>query len=959
MATVTRRDETFAAGSPANPLLQLIDCGQSYWIDNLSRRLIRSGDLERRVRAEGLRGVTSNPAIFCKAISAGTDYDEQVRELVDAGRPLEEIYEELVVTDIREACDVLRRVYDSSDGADGFVSLEVSPYLVHDTEASCEEARRLWSSVDRPNLLIKIPGSPAGVPAVERLLYEGINVNITLLFSIESYEAVAWAYVRALERRLDEGRSVDRIASVASFFLSRIDVLTDQLLGHRMWPGDEPGHGPRPEMLLGRAAVANAKLAYRSFLEIFAGERWARLAAEGARVQRVLWASTSTKDPLYGDVRYVEPLIGPGTVNTMPESTIAAFADHGRIRPRSVEEDLEEARRALDGLRAVGVDFDAVTWQLINEGAQKFLDPYDALMGALAAKRTAILGDRAVRQEMSPGAAKSAISATASALHARRFGPRLFRRDPSIWTLDPDIAPRIARRLGWLDSLDVAPAVLGEIRGFAAEVKEAGTRYVVLLGMGGSSLCPAVVARTFGAAPGWPELIVLDDTDPDAVRAVESRVDLNRTLFLVASKSGTTVETLSLYRYFRERVAAAGEPRPGRRFVALTDPGTPLEREARESGFLRHFPTPEDVGGRYSALTAFGLLPMTLLGVDVDAVLASAREVRVGSGPAIPLVDNPAVGLGAALGALARRGRDKVTFIASPEVDSFPMWVEQLLAESTGKDGRGLVPVVGEPGGRPEEYGPDRVFVRLGVRPGGRSELTELEAAGHPVIRIDLPRLESLGGEFLRWELATATAGAVLGVNPFDEPNVSESKRSTAVLLEEWGERGTFSESELAASEGGLRIEFDRKAAWARELTDNAPNALLTAFAELARPRSYLALLAYFRATPARDELLRTLRARLRARTRAATTLGYGPRYLHSTGQLHKGGPDRGAFLLLTADPAGDLPIPGSPYGFAVLHRAQALGDFRALAARGRRVIRVHLGREVEEGLRRILQAFS
>ena len=388
-----------------NSLLELIKYGQSYWLDNLTRAMLKDGTLQKRVEAQGLRGVTSNPAIFHKAISGSTDYDAQIAQLVQAQRSLEDIYEQLVVTDVQNACDVLRPVYDAADGGDGFVSLEVSPYLAHDTEGTRREARHLFQAVNRPNVLIKIPGTPAGVPAIEQMLYEGININITLLFSIQSYEAVAQAYIRALERRVAEDKPVQNVASVASFFLSRIDVLVDQLLGHRIQPGSQ-GDGPPPEQLVGQVAVANAKLAYQSFQTIFCGARWQALADQGARVQRPLWASTSTKDPLYSDVCYVEPLIGPHTVNTMPDETIDAFAEHGAIVENSVEADVEEARQILRDLRAVGVDLDFVTQQLQHEGVQKFIDPLDALMRMLANKRLTMLGERAGRQAMALGSLK-------------------------------------------------------------------------------------------------------------------------------------------------------------------------------------------------------------------------------------------------------------------------------------------------------------------------------------------------------------------------------------------------------------------------------------------------------------------------------------------------------------------------------------------------------------------------
>lgn len=365
-------------------LLKLIDYGQSYWLDNLSRKMILNGELEKRVSTQGLRGMTSNPSIFNNAISKSDHYDEQIAGLAKEGKSTPDIYEALTVKDVQDACDTLRTVYDQSHGIDGYVSLEVSPYLAQHAEATMAEARHLFKTVNRPNLFIKIPGTDACLPAIEQMLYEGININITLLFSIKSYEDVAHAYVNALERRVNEDKPIQNMASVASFFLSRIDVLTDQLLMHRILPGSN--RDSLPHRLLGQAAVASAKIAYQSFQKIFSGKRWEVLTEKGGRVQRPLWASTSTKNPEYSDVKYVEPLIGYNTVNTMPEETIAAFADHGIAKGNTIDENIDEAHQVLNNLKKVGIDIDRVTWQLVNEGIQKFIDPFAALMKNLDQK---------------------------------------------------------------------------------------------------------------------------------------------------------------------------------------------------------------------------------------------------------------------------------------------------------------------------------------------------------------------------------------------------------------------------------------------------------------------------------------------------------------------------------------------------------------------------------------------
>ncbi|MGW8282815.1 MAG: bifunctional transaldolase/phosoglucose isomerase, partial [Gemmatimonadota bacterium] len=868
-------------------LFELLENGQSYWLDNLTRDMIRDGSLARRVESQGLRGVTSNPAIFHKAIAGGSLYESQIRDLAESGVSVAGIYEELAVTDVREACDILRPVWQSSDGVDGYVSLEVSPHLVHDTGASIEEALRLWGSVDRPNLMVKIPGTPAGIPAIEELLFDGVNINVTLLFSIPAYEAVAEAYIRALTRRQEADRPLGTVASVASFFLSRIDVLVDSLLAHRIDRSTADPEGPAA--LFGRAAIASAKLAYQSFEERMGREDWAQLAGHGARPQRLLWASTSTKNPLYDATRYVEPLIGPHTVNTMPEVTIEAFGRSGEIRPGAVREGVEEAARVFSRLAEVGIDMDAVCEQLVNEGADKFLDPFDRLIAGLSNQRREILAPRLTRVEwIGDTGSKAVPGALIGAVAEQRFGVRLAAHDPSLWTDDPATMDRIRNRLGWLDAPERAESELYEIQRFAAEIADEGVTHVVVLGMGGSSLCPLVAATTFGHVEGYPELLVLDTVDPDAIREVADLIDPLRTLFVVASKSGSTIETISLYRYFFDFVREAGEPHPGSRFVAVTDPGSALVREAQERGFRRTFETPTDVGGRFSALTPFGLLPMALAGVDVGAILGSARDVAAECAPEIPDSDNPGLLLGLALASLQEAGRDKLTLIASPSLDALPLWIEQLVAESTGKSGTGIIPITYEPVTDVGGYGPDRVFVHILL--DGEEDasvdglLVSLAEDGHPVLRLSLPRPEAIGGEFLRWEIAISIAGALLGINPFDEPDVTASKRITAEILDATPDGAVPDPGDPTATSDSLELHIDGRQDWAAQLREDTPAHLVQSFVELAGAGDYVGILAFMSAGPGRDRLLGDLRELIRARTGVATTAGYGPRYLHSTG---------------------------------------------------------------------------
>lgn len=838
-----------------NPLLALKDLGQSIWLDDIRRSLLVSGGLERLVRDDGLAGMTSNPTIFEQAIDGTSEYDEEIERLASAGASTEDILWDLIVADIRAAADTLRPVFDATGGADGFVSVELPPELAHDSERSVQEGRRLWSLIDRPNLMVKVPGTAAGARAVERLTAAGVNVNVTLLFSLGQYERVARAYLAG-------GGGT---ASVASFFLSRIDTAVDARL---------------PAELRGRVAIANAKLAYRRFGELFAG---------APRRQRLLWASTSTKNPAFSDVLYLEELIGPETVNTVPPKTLDAFRDHGRAA-RTLDAGVDDAARLIAALPEHGIDLDAVCRQLQDDGVAAFQASWDKLKATLARKRDQAAGDAAL------------YPATLARLQAEDVGRRLAARDTSLW------AGRGGDALGWLDVPRAMQSQVADLNGFAEDVRAGGYRNVFLLGMGGSSLCPDVLRRTFGSAPGYPALTVLDTSDPVTILSAARAVDLNRVLFVVASKSGTTLEPDCLYRFFWDK-----KP-DGRQFVAITDPGTPLDHEATERGFRRVFRNPSDIGGRYSALSYFGLVPAALMGLDVGELLARATAVERDAG----------VRLGAELGGAWEAGRDKVTFLTAPGMEALPDWLEQLLAESTGKQGKGLVPVAGEPLGPEGAYGDDRLFVAFDM--GGVAAATP---GGQPVVRLRLRDRYDLAAQFYLWELATATAGHVLGIDAFDQPNVQEAKDRTSELLE--------------AGVPPL------------ELIDPSRPADLARFVGSGSPGDYVAFMAYL---PYRDATLAAaseLRRRVRDRTRLATTFGYGPRFLHSTGQLHKGGSERALFVQITADDAEDAAIPGRSFTFATVKRAQALGDYRALKSRGRRVMHLHLD---HDGLEEVLVAW-
>ena len=939
-----------------NPLRVLNSLGQSVWFDYIRRLDLNSGHIKGLIDNDGVSGITSNPSIFEKAIAHSNDYDEAIRKLVEAGDETPEIFESLEVEDIRAAADLFRPVYDSTQGRDGFVSIEVAPTLARDTQGTITEAHRLWQEVDRPNILVKVPGTAEGLPAIEQLLGEGININITLLFAIERYEEVAWAYIAALEKRAREGKPLDRIASVASFFVSRIDTMTDQQLEAKLAAAKSAEEKQLLASLRGKTAVANAQLAYVKFKEICSGARFQALAQKGARVQRMLWASTGTKNPQYSDTLYVDTLIGPDTVNTMPAATLEAYRDHGKPAPR-IEEGLDEARAVMQQLTKAGVDLAAITRKLEDQGVESFAKDYEKLLTALAEKGRKYCPAPPVQPATIDAGLQAATRAGLDRLAAQSFSRRLWDRDATVWKQDPGHQKIIRNALGWLS---VTQTMLGQVDAlevFAQDVKSAGFTHQVVLGMGGSSLCPDVCRATFGTRPGFLQMHVLDSTVPASVAAVEASIDLAHTLFVVSSKSGGTTETTSFFQYFYERIRSLKGDRAGENFVAITDPGTSLEKLAQEKEFRHIFPGQPDIGGRYSALSNFGLVPAALAGVHVQGLLERAAHMAQACGAEVAGKENPGLILGAAIGEAGLKGRDKITFAISPAIETFADWVEQLIAESTGKEGKGLIPVAGEALRDPAGYGQDRLFVQIKLA-SDADEATDgalqaLEAAGHAVIRIILQDVLDLGGEFLRWEVATATAGALLGIDPFDQPNVQESKDNTKSLLAEYRAHGKFPEEKPILMSDGLRIYGDTVTLGAAA---SSVGEVLGAFMSQVRPGDYVVLMAYVQPTPEHTVALQSLRRNLGDSSHLATTLGYGPRFLHSTGQLHKGGANNGLFIQITADDAIDLPIPGEPYTFAVLKHAQAMGDLRSLVSKQRRVLRLHLGKGTDAQLSRLVQ---
>jgi transaldolase/glucose-6-phosphate isomerase len=929
MNVINRPTQGLGEMATGNPLKQMEAYGQSPWLDFIQRSFI-GPKLQELLDRDGLKGITSNPAIFEKAMGHGTDYDEGFKTLADKGdMDALDVYEALAVQDIQAACDMLLPVYHATHKIDGYVSIEVSPYLALRTDDTIAEARRLWKWVDRPNLMVKVPGTDAGVPAIRTLIADGMNINVTLLFALSAYQAVAEAFIAGLEERHGKGESVADIASVASFFVSRIDVAIDKKIDERVAAGET-----ELKKLRGKVAIANAKIAYQHYLDLVGSPRWQALAKDG-------------------DVLYVDELIGRDTVNTIPPATMDAFRDHGSLR-ESLIEDVEGAKTVLAEAEKAGLDLAGVTKALVVDGVKLFADAADNLLGAVATKRATMLGGKVVSMTAKlPEALQKSVDTAAKEWAASGKLRDLWAGEASVWTGGDE-----GHWLGWLKVVDAVTAELPKLKAFQDKVKAGGFTDILLLGMGGSSLGPEVLAETFGKQSGFPTLHILDSTDPAQIKALQAKLDLTKTLCIVSSKSGSTLEPNIFKAYFWDETTKAVGGWAGKHFVAVTDPGSKMQKVAEDDRFGDIFFGDKTIGGRYSVLSNFGMVPAAAMGLDLDAFTQATSLMVRSCASGTPPAANPGAKLGFILGEAAKAGRDKVTIFATPGLSDVGAWLEQLLAESTGKIGKGIVPVDGEPIGAPGVYGADRVFayLKLAGESGPDAEIEALAAAGHPVVTIEVGTPMQVGQMFFLWEFATAVAGSLIGIDPFDQPDVEASKIETKKLMDAYSASGSLPAESPFAEGDGMKLFAD--AAGAKALGSDVAGAIKAQFGRVG-PGDYVALLAYVDRTPAAIEALTSLRKMIRDKKHVATCVGFGPRFLHSTGQVYKGGPNSGVVLQITAEHPDDLAVPGETYSFGTVIAAQARGDFDVLAERGRRAVRVHLGADVAAGLKALTEMIA
>lgn len=908
----------------------LKQAGQSVWYDNIERGMLLDGEMARMVKEGEVYGVTSNPSIFEKSISTSAAYDDTLQSMAWAGLSKEQIYLELVREDIQAAADLFLPVYEATDGIDGMVSVEINPLLAHETEKSIEDGRALWAQMNRKNVMIKVPATKAGLPVIETLISEGINVNATLIFSIPRYIEVMEAYLSGLEKRLANNLPIDRIASVASFFVSRIDTLVDSRLEE--FVSANPQSAAQVAALTGKIAVDNARLAYQEFLKFFALERFEYLKQNGARVQRPLWASTGTKNKAYSDTLYVDELVAPESVNTIPPATLSAFLDHGTTDLR-IENDLQRATDNFNLLPELGFDFIHIAQELEDDGVDKFKQAYNSLLETIETKRAFFKAELADLGD----AVRSALKKAADEIYVGS----LFDHEPSFWTADESGYEEIRERLGWLSLPGQQFGIIEELTTFKEKLLSEGYEHAFVLGMGGSSLAPEVMSQAIAPVSGKGlKLQIIDTTSPDEIAFRLRGIDLKRTLFIVSSKSGGTSETTSAFKYFWAELEKIDPENVGKHFVAITDPNTSLQDLAYRKGFRKVFNARPDVGGRYSVFTHFGLVPAAVMGIDLLKLLGQGNTSDLQSRKNVPYPANPNLMLGLVLGEAAKHGKDKLTFIAEGFSSSLVPWLEQLIAESSGKEGKGILPIENEPVLLGQSYPEDRIFVYFKTD-GSKAWLAEEQkVTGHVVITIAIPDPYALAREFYRWEYATAIACAVLQVNAFDQPNVQLSKTIAKEVINSYQKNGKLEDGE-PIWENDQAVVFGFR--YEDALKENDLESLLLAYAKSIPQNGYVVLSGFIPRLEENFEFLQALREKILNTVNKATTLGFGPRFLHSTGQLHKGGQPGGLFIHFTKDAELDFEIPSEGMSFGTLQRAQALGDLQALVQKDRVALRVHL----------------
>ncbi|MEW6568967.1 MAG: transaldolase family protein [Chloroflexota bacterium] len=901
---------------------QLRELGALTWVEGPSRAWLESPECLDWIE----RGMLAGAILPAMARQAERLQDREVRArlrpLTQSGLSPERAIEAWIVDEARVAADAFLPLFERTSGHHGWVSV---PTLgLEDVDG----LQRLWSEINRPNVVLQLPSSHESMQTYEAALVRGVNVHLIDVYSLERCAEALEAFLRALESRRAGGASVDHVTAALSPAVERLAEEADHLLDRAA--GSHPEVSERATALRGQTAAALARLMYAQWRAAVDDDRFQALAVEGAHPLRLVWRMLSGS----GETGVPGPAFAaPQTALAIPHALLFQPGPESLVE---LEGDLSIARAQIDGLLRLGISLAAVSERIEREALRSSRRQETAFL-RLAGRQ--LIG---LQRELGPLGEQ--LRQSLEALRQAQVGRRLWQRDPSLWSEQPESQGEVRWRLGWLDLPSEAATLVPALQAFAGEVRVEGLRHAVLLGTGGSSLAADVLRRIL-AREDAVDFHVLDTTDPEAVLSLARRAPIRETLYLVASKSGTTVEPLALMEHFWVEALRRVGREAGRHFVAITDPGTPLEALARDRAFRRVFTSPPEVGGRYSALSIFGLLPAALMAIDLTGLLRGAARMAHACRPGADPKGNPGLFLGAALSAAAAQGLNHVTFLSDPGLAPLEDWIEQLLAESSGKEGRGLLPIIGEPPGPAAVYRQQpRLMVYLRRDGAHDARLRSWTRAGLPVIVVEVDDGPAgLGAEFFRWEVATAVACHRLGVNAFDQPDVQRAKNRTAELLKSYHRKGFLPELPVVWEGSGIRLVGQRGREKPLEGAglDQVAGWLLAR----ARPGEALALLLYLSPTPTLARTLSRARRAVRDRWGVTVTPGIGPRYLHSTGQLHKGGPAGLVYVIVTAGVKRNLPIPEAGYTFGTLVSAQALGDLQALLALGRRAFGVHLDR--------------
>lgn len=905
-----------------------IKSGQSLWLDNIQRDMFLNGTLSNLIKNYNITGLTSNPSIFEQAITGSKSYDESLRVLLKNSLPIDRIAYSLMVEDIQRACDLFSDIYKKTNGNDGYVSIEIPPTIEKKDEI-IKWARDLYTRVGRSNVMIKIPATDDGILAEEELIKEGINLNMTLIFSTEVYERVLNAYLNAIDFRYKNDLDTN-VFSVASFFVSRIDTEIDNQLDIIASKEKNPDTPKKILSYKGKAAISNSLIAYSKYLKIFSDENFIRLSRRGFKIQKLLWASTSTKNPNYKDTLYIDELCLKDTINTVPQNTLYSFFDHGTINKKSIDERISNAEEIIKFIISLGVDYNLIMRKLLNDGIYKFLISYNNILKAINEKSKNLNSEEAVIKVYN-----SDINNEIKELSDVNFIKRLYKKDATLWKNDPENTKIIKNSLGWLTLPQEHVKTIKEVEDFTSKIlSENQYKYAVLMGMGGSSLAPEVIRSIF-QKDKFLKLYVLDSTNPEWISNVKKEIDIKKTLFIFSSKSGGTIEPNSQFKYFYSELKKKIK-KPGDNFIAITDKGTSLESLAKKYSFKKIFINQGDIGGRFSALSYFGLIPASLCGCDIKKLASSSKDAM---DEILTSERNAATVLGSFISKNYLGARDKLTIILPEKMKKFGLWIEQLIAESTGKENKGIVPITTTKILSTDNYDKDRMFVIYQIKnfidQNTEAMANNLISSGFPVLKIYINDLYEIGKEFYRWEIATSISGYFMKINPFNQPDVESSKQLAKKLLE----KDNFDIKPINHSKTCklylANIEF-------KDEVKNYEQLFIELFNQK-QEGTYYSICAYLENSDRVETILENLSHLITRATQSACIYNYGPRYLHSTGQLFKGGANNGIFVILTTKPKKDIKIAGEKYTFGKLCISQAKGDFLALKERKRKVVMIHI----------------